>query len=63
MKTIKASSNQSKKTFTLRVYINNELQSKYRTLSFNKVEFEDMKCNTNKDWLEFLGTDQYYTVF
>lgn len=63
MTKLKVTSNQSKRTFTLRVYVNGKCDSKYRTLRFSKDEFEDMECNTESDWKYFFRTeDCYYSV-
>lgn len=57
-KEIKVTPNHSKRTFTLRVD-----GTKYRTLKFNKKEFEEARILwTADDWQQFLKTDEYYKV-
>lgn len=54
---IKVSSNQSKRTFTIRTE-----SGKYRTLPMSKAEFRSAEHNTGNDWQQFLKTDEYYPV-
>lgn len=55
---IKVSSNQSKKTFTIKTE-----SGKYRTLPFSKEEFEHADSFwTGNDWQNFLKTDEYYKI-
>lgn len=54
MKT-KATANHSKRTFTIRTE-----SAKYRTSTFTKEEFEELECNTVRDWEYFLQTENYY---
>ena len=60
--TIKVKANQSKRTFTIRKYINGKLFAKYRTLPTSQEDFENEEMNTENDWKQFLKTDNYYTV-
>jgi len=60
MKTIKATSNKSNKTFTLRTYYNGILTAKYRTIKFSLYEFQELENNACNDWKEFLKTTQDY---
>jgi hypothetical protein len=60
MTNLKVTSNQSKRTFTLRMYDNGKCYSKYRTLRFSKDEFEEMEMNTESDWKCFLNAEDYY---
>lgn len=61
-KQVKATPNHSKRTFTLRVFIDSEFVGKYRTITLPKDEFNSCLYNTNNDWLQFLKSDDYYTV-
>ena len=55
---LKISSNKQKRTFTIRTKY-----AKYRTLQFNKDEFEHADFFwTGNDWKQFLKTDDYYKV-
>lgn len=60
--TIKVAANKSKRTFTIRTYINGVLSSKYRTFTFSKEEFETESNNTENDWKQFLKSNDYYLV-
>tara|TARA_R110000744_G_scaffold330763_1_gene436228 strand:- start:37 stop:309 length:273 start_codon:yes stop_codon:yes gene_type:complete len=60
--TIKATPNYSKRTFTLRCYINGTLYVKYRTTEMSEEEFNSCEYNTNNDWQQYLTTDDYYKV-
>ena len=60
--TVIATANQSKRTFTIRKFINGKLFAKYRTFQMSKDEFEAEEMNTENDWKQFLKTDEYYTV-
>ena len=60
MKTIEATSNQSKRYFTLRIKESGETITKYRTIAYSKEEFEEMEMNTNEDWNDYLKTSQSY---
>ena len=58
MKTIKVTSNKQKRTFTIRTE-----SMKYRTEQFSRIEFSDMEYNTDSDWVDFLKTGNYYTIY
>ena len=60
--TIKVVANNAKRTFTIRTYVNGKLSAKYRTIEFSKEEFSENEYNTEKDWLQFLKSDNYYPV-
>jgi len=60
--TIKVVANQSKRTFTIRTYVNGKFSAKYRTIQFSKEEFSENEYNTEKDWQHFLKSDDYYKV-
>jgi hypothetical protein len=63
MKTIKATANHARRTFTLRVYHNGKLEFKYRTFKLDKGAFDACLYNTTTDWLQFLKkSDEYYLV-
>lgn len=63
MRTIKATANHSKRTFTLRIYEDGKLYEKYRTIPQNKEDFNYYdNFATHRDWLQFLKTDEYYVV-
>ena len=58
---IEATSNQSKRHFTLRIKgANGKTVIKYRTISYSKEEFLEMEMNTNQDWNDYLRTSQSY---
>jgi len=59
---IKVTANKSKRTFTIRKYIDGKLFSKYRTIEMSKEEFDSTEMNTENDWQQFLKSDDYYTV-
>tara|TARA_R110000744_G_C19077633_1_gene530897 strand:- start:104 stop:295 length:192 start_codon:yes stop_codon:yes gene_type:complete len=61
-KSIKATANQSKKTFTIRCYENGVMYAKYRTMQLSQAEFNSEEMNTSNDWEQFLSTDGYYKV-
>ena len=61
-KTIKATPNYSKRTFTIRTYIDGKLSSKYRTIEMSQDEFDQEEMNTENDWRQFLKSGDYYTV-
>lgn len=54
---LKLSSNESKRTFTIRTE-----SGKYRTFPFSKDEFRSASHWTGNDWQQFLKTDEYYPV-
>ena len=60
--TIKATANQSKRTFTIREYTNGELSAKYRTAQMNIEDFNDSEYNTEGDWRDFLRNGEYHSV-
>jgi len=62
LETIKATANQSKRTFTIRKYINGKLFAKYRTNQMSKEEFNREEMNTENDWKQFLKSDDYYKI-
>ena len=60
---IKARANKRKHTFTIRVYHNGKLSVKYRTVRQNNDDFNYYSnYATQRDWEQFLKTDEYYTV-
>lgn len=58
MKTIKATANQRKRTFTIRTFINGKILTKYRTISMSKDEFEECEHNTERDWADYLRDEE-----
>ena len=63
METLKVTSNRSKRTFTIRKFIDGKLFAKYRTIRFSKYEFDSCEFDTNNDWLDFLRrTNDYYLI-
>ncbi len=54
--------NYSKRTFTIRKYIDGKFFTKYRTIKLNQEEFNMEEMNTENDWKQFLESDDYYTV-
>ncbi len=62
IETIKVAANQSKRTFTIRKYINGKLFAKYRTTGMSQEEFDSEEMNTENDWKQFLKSDDYYRV-
>jgi len=61
--TIKVVANQSKRTFTIRKYIDGKFFVKYRTTTMSKEEFESSEMSTENDWKYFLrSTNDYYKV-
>jgi len=58
MKTIKATANQRKRTFTIRTFINGKILTKYRTVSMSKDEFEECEYNTERDWADYLRDEE-----
>lgn len=57
-RTIKATPNHSKRTFTIRT----STGFKYRTLQMSKEDFNSCLHNTQNDWEQFLKSDEYYSV-
>ena len=62
MKTITASPNYKNRTFTIRTFINDKLNNKYRTIKLSNPEFENELNNTENDWSHFLKSNDYYLV-
>ena len=62
MKTTTATPNHKKRTFTIRTYINDKINAKYRTIKLSKAEFENELNNTENDWNQFLKSSDYYLV-
>jgi len=62
MEIIKVTSNQNKRTFTIRKYIDGKLFVKYRTIQMTQQEFDLEEMNTENDWKQFLKTDDYYAI-
>jgi hypothetical protein len=62
LETITAKANQSKRTFTIRKYINGKLFAKYRTIQMSQEDFDREEMNTEDDWKQFLKTDDYFKV-
>jgi hypothetical protein len=60
--TITATANQSKRTFTIRKFIDGKLFAKYRTTQMNQEEFDSGEMNTENDWKQFLKSSDYYKV-
>jgi len=60
--TIKVAANQSKRTFTIRKYIDGKLFAKYRTYPMSQEEFDSEEMNSENDWKQFLKSDDYYRV-
>jgi len=60
--TIKVTANQSKRTFTIRKYIDGKFFTKYRTMQMDQQEFDNHEMNTENDWKQFLKSDVYYTI-
>ena len=60
--TIEVTPNYSKKTFTIRTYINGKLFAKYRTIEMSQEEFDAEERNTQNDWKQFLSSDDYYKI-
>jgi len=62
MKTLRATANKSKRTFTIRKYVGGKIFSKFRTSEMSKDEFEECEYNTESDWKDFLNNGSYYSV-
>ena len=60
--TIKVKANQSKRTFTIRKFINGKLFAKYRNNQMTQEEFDSEERNTENDWKQFLTSNDYYRV-
>lgn len=64
LKSLKVSSNRSRRTFTIRKYYVDGSIVKYRTIRYPLCVFDAMTYNTLNDWLYFLRhSDEYYLVF
>ena len=62
-RTLKITANQSKRTFTIRSYVDGKFHSKYRTIPMSKDDFYSEEYNTENDWKYFLrSTDDYFVV-
>lgn len=61
-RTLKATENNSAKTFTLRVIDEKGRLTKYRTNPMDKEEFSSCQSNTQNDWFQFLKSCDYYLV-
>lgn len=62
MKTITATPNKTKLTFTIRKFENGKVYSKYRTMPMSKEEFDDNTFNTLNDWQQFLNNNQVIII-
>ena len=62
MKTITATPNYKNRTFTIRTFVNGELNNKYRTFQMSREEFDAKLNNTENDWSQFLKSNDYYLV-
>jgi hypothetical protein len=60
--TIKVTPNYSKRTFTIRKYIDGKPFAKYRTNVMSQEEFDREEMNTENDWKQFLKSNDYYPV-
>lgn len=62
---IKVKPNHQKRTFTIRKSdFDTMINTKYRTNQFTTDEFQEMECNTNQDWIDFLNkSNHYYEVY
>lgn len=61
-RTIFATPNKTARTFTLKIVDDNGDVVKYRTSKMNKEEFNSSLYNTQRDWHEFLKSDDYYKI-
>lgn len=59
---IKVTPNYSKRTFTIRKIYADGSKVKYRTIQMNQHDFDSEEMNTEKDWKNFLKSDNYYIV-
>ena len=62
MEKLKVTANNSKKTFTIRQFIDGILFAKFRTLPMGKEEFEREEMNTQNDWKQFLKSSDYTKI-
>ncbi len=60
--TITSKANQSKRTFTIRKYIDGKLFAKFRTYEMSDDDFFAEEMNTENDWKAFLKSDYYFEV-
>ena len=58
----KATPNESRRTFTIRRFVDGKMDSKYRTSRMSKYDFDSFKNNTSFDWYCFLRTNDEYQV-
>lgn len=55
--------NRTKRTFTIsKLNDDGTAYAKYRTIPMTKNEFTDNLSNTGNDWMQFLKSDEYYTI-
>jgi hypothetical protein len=60
-RTIEATANYQKRTFTIRCTETDGTKTKYRTVPMSREEFESNEFNTSNDWQQFLNsTNDYY---
>ena len=59
---LKATPNYSRRTFTLREYYRDGTITKIRTGRFSQSEFNELLCNSENEWLAWLGTINFYTI-
>ncbi len=59
---LKVTPNYSKRTFTIRMYDNGNVYSKYRTSPRSREEFKSEEMNTEGDWRYFLRSSNDYSV-
>lgn len=62
MKTVTATSNKTKRTFTIRKFENGKVYTKYRTMPMGKEDFNDNTFNTSNDWQQFLRNNQVIII-
>lgn len=61
LRTIKAVPNYGKRTFTLYVQYEGKTISKYRTMRYTQIVFDQMLYFTNEDWENYLRRADEYT--
>ena len=59
---IRISKNDSKRTYTIRMYDNGKCYAKYRTNKVCTLDFVSMLYWTENDWKSFLRTNEYYKI-
>lgn len=59
---LEVKANYSMRTFTLRFYYSDGTVTRYRTNRMSKEEFNSCLHNTDRDWNEFLKSDDYYVI-